>query len=206
MPDDMLTILKARYRSVIEVFDQGYDEVLFLGADQVFFDEFYLYDDHADVLLVPHAGTLPPLDNKSPSRYDLLRTGVFNSDIVLWRNKPETRKALEMIDQAIQIDHRADFSKGLFYDQTFLNLLPGNLRCEICNDPSVNYAFYNMHERELTKIGDRYYVNGYPLVSTQFSGFTIDDPKRISRHQNRLEATGVNLELMNWYASKLAGA
>ncbi len=200
----MILMTVQRQDKILSLFDQGYDQVVFSGADQVFFNEIS-FIDYVDCILFPHCNEPPPLDGRRTNINDLLRTGTFNADLQVWNNTPQSRKFLSWLSEELKRECVSDVGRGLFFDQTYYNLVPAFIS-DVCIDRSSvhNVAFYNLHHNEITQDSDgRWLVNHLPLRSFHFTGFDINNPAKISRHQNRFTATGALLELMEWYATAL---
>ena len=72
-------------------------------------------------------------------------------------------------------------------DQIWLNPVPYYFRsAHVLEDPGYNMAYWNLHERSVSKKDGRYYVNEKsPLVFFHFSGYSIAAPLSISAHQTR---------------------
>jgi hypothetical protein len=57
-----------------------------------------------------------------------------------------------------------------------------------------NVAYWNLHQREIRKKRNNYFVNDDPLIFFHYSGYSIKHPEQISRHQDRISFEG-NVEL-----------
>jgi len=56
-------------------------------------------------------------------------------------------------------------------------------------------AYWNLHERNLVFRNNRYCVNDQPLVFFHFSGYRLNEPNRLSLHQNRIkESDNIDLQ------------
>ncbi len=199
----MIQMTVQRQDKILELFDQGYHQVVFSGADQVFFSEIN-FDTRPSCILFPHCSEPPPLDGKLTNINDLLRTGTFNADLQVWNNTAESRMFLTWLSAELKRECVRDIARGLFYDQTYYNLVPAFIEDTFINRySSHNIAFYNLHHNNVTRRDNEWLVNELPLQSFHFTGFDINAPARISRHQNRFTASGALLELMEWYATAL---
>jgi hypothetical protein len=78
-------------------------------------------------------------------------------------------------------------AEGFFVDQNWLNLVPLFFKSvKVVRHPGYNVAYWNMHERELSVIDGRFFINEtHPLVFFHYSGYNYLEPKSISRHQDR---------------------
>ena len=72
-------------------------------------------------------------------------------------------------------------------DQSWLNFVPLFFKgVGIIKHPGCNVAYWNLHERNIEEKGNSYFVNKeFPLLFFHFSGYSINHPGLISRHQDR---------------------
>ena len=64
----------------------------------------------------------------------------------------------------------------------------------VCNHLGYNFAYWNFHERNLSLVNSRYFINNsYPLIFIHISGFDIDNPENLSKHQNRFNLENLKL-------------
>lgn len=182
----------------------GYDVVLFVGAD-VWFTERPDYDFGrvSGGLLTPHFLTPLPDDERSPSNFGTLTTGVYNSDYTFWRNSIYTVNFLKWQREQMRI-YSCSKEPPYFYDQGLLSFAPLMSEfIEVNRDPGMNVAYFNLHERKLSKEHGRWMVNGFSLVSFQFSGYDpINKPMTLSRFNTRKElqtlaVTQLMMEFLN---------
>lgn len=198
---DPIEMLRRRPAEILKALEEGFDQVIFSGADQIFFQpiSFDFHTPEPNGVLFRHCRIPPPNDGRHPTVHDVLRTGTFNSDLQVWNNTAKTRDFLAWYARELTRECVTDFSRGLFFDQTYLNLAP----CKTYPWNDHNVAFYNLHDRVVTRRNGKWYVGDVYLSSFHFSGFVPDDPSNISKHQTRFRATGDLLELMNWYRDEL---
>jgi glycosyltransferase involved in cell wall biosynthesis len=79
-----------------------------------------------------------------------------------------------------------DIPSGLFVDQKWIDLVPGFYPDhKILHSPGYNAAYWNLHERPITRSGDNWLVDGEPLSFFHFSGYIPFAPGKLSKHQNR---------------------
>lgn len=185
-------ICASRPEAILRTFEKGYDLVIFLGADVVFYKyPELLFNPEFDVIITPHLTAPIPNDGMFPSNESIAKTGHLNSDLVVWKYTPSVVNFLRwqrdiMIDKCIE-------SSNIFLDQTWLNFLPFFIRdVHIERHPAYNMAYWNFKQREHVE-----------PVCFQFSGFDPDNPKAISRHQNRYKAEGKFLEFLEDYARRI---
>lgn len=201
-PEDESTIIKilqektngtyveglAKNRIVVaKGFLANYDEVVVIGADCVLYDRIDNFLDMPGTVLIPHVITPP--DNPAA----LYKTGHVNADLMLFR-----QCSLPLLNWLISQDMKEETNNGSFYEQTLLSATPFFFdNISICKDPSINIAYFNLHERIL-----------HGLKMFQFSGYIPGSPERISKHfdWNKIQRVDeATLELFRDYESRING-
>ena len=140
----------------------------------------------SDIIITPHF-TTPLNDDKLQTEEDFLNSGLYNLGFIAVK---KTSEGLEMINWwAERLLNKAyiDLSRGLFTDQIWINFVPLFFnKVKILKHPGYNMAYWNLHERRVSKKEKEYYVNKqYPLVFYHFSGFNPLIPDILSKYQNR---------------------
>jgi hypothetical protein len=102
-----------------------------------------------------------------------------------------------MIDQGYERP-----KEGLNADQKWLNFLPfyfQNVR--ILTHAGCNVAYWNLHERNIEKRASNFFINNEPLLFFHYSGYSFQQPEKISRHQDRfsMKDNAAIQELFNIY-------
>ncbi len=166
------------------------EKVIFLDSDMLVFSSLHFVENELEkksILLTPHILTPFKKDGKRPFEREMLKNGVFNGGFFAVKNNEEGNSFLNwwkerMIDQCY-----VNLKEGMFVDQKWLNLAPiffsalGWLQ-----HPGCNAAYWNLHERTISKKENQFYVNDEPLLFFHFSGYSMDLPHQISRHQDRV--------------------
>jgi hypothetical protein len=191
----------------------GYRRVLFFDPDVYVFSSLQiildLLDDHF-VVLTPHLTQLDGADDGTKPDDDYLRCGVFNLGFIGFNGGAKGRALLSWWRARTQSKGYADFPDGLYVDQKWADFFPcfDEGVC-IARHPGLNVAHWNMHQRTLSRDGDRYRVNGQPLVFYHFSGFDPRKPDQTSRPHGRgrvtLEGRPEYQELFEGYREKWLG-
>lgn len=141
----------------------------------------------SNVALTPHALSPLPVDGRRPSEAAFLVSGSYNLGFVgLRRSAESTRLLLWWRDRLVRGGASAP-EKGLFTDQKWIDLVPSFFEgVEIVRDPSLNVAYWNLHERgEIRLEAGRYFVGARPISFFHFSGFLPTRPDLLSKHQDR---------------------
>jgi len=137
------------------------------------------------LVLIPHL-TTPFPDDQKPSDDDILRAGVFNLGFLAMRNDEAAQKLLGWWQRKVYHNCLVAFEMGMFVDQKWMDFVPAFFKSTaILREPGYNVAYWNLHERTVTRLGDAFLVNGEPCYFFHFSGFNPDQPSIISKHQTR---------------------
>ncbi|EIT84617.1 glycosyltransferase [Fictibacillus macauensis ZFHKF-1] len=165
---------------------------LFLDAD------IYLYSPLQEleelvathsIILTPHITSPLPQDQKIPSELDLIRAGTYNAGCIALRNDEHSKQFLRWWSDHLEHECMNDQKKGLFMDQKWLELVPGLFSgVHILRNKAYNAAYWNLHERKISRQDNQYYVNEQPLAFFHFSGYDYE-LQRVSHYQNRYKMT-----------------
>jgi hypothetical protein len=185
------------------------DMLFFLDSDILVFDSFKFIEEQLvnnSILLTPHITEPYPDDKYRPQEKEILKTGIFNGGFLGLRNDENSHALLDwwrprMVDQCYERP-----KEGLNVDQKWLEFVPLYFKkVKVILHPGCNVAYWNLHQREVRKQGNKYFVNDEPLIFFHYSGYSIKHPGQISRHQNRVSFEGsIELkELFQHYHSAL---
>lgn len=159
-----------------------------------------------DIVLTPHIMRPLPLDGKRPSEQDIMISGAYNLGFIALRRSPATGEFLRWWEERLEDGCRIDVAQGLFTDQKWIDLVPSLFPSTvILRDPTYNVAFWNLHERSVSRDEGAFLVNDEPAAFFHISGFDPRKPQTLSKHQTRIEvAPGSTLEeLLESYAALL---
>jgi hypothetical protein len=138
------------------------------------------------LVLTPHANT-PILDGFKPDDLDFLKFGAFNLGFVGVARCDEGISFLDWWSERCLSNGFYEPQLGLAVDQKWVNLAPiffPNMR--VLRHMGFNVAFWNLHERKISKQNDAWMVNdNSPLVLVHFSSFNTKDPDSIAQKQTR---------------------
>lgn len=161
------------------------------------------------LLLTPHALKPYPRDGLDIDERMLLLSGTFNLGFIAVPNAPWTPDFVHWWGERLRTDALIDPGNGLFTDQRWIDLAPTLFPCDIVTDPGMNVAYWNLHERPLTQVGDGWHAGGAPLRMFHYSGFDPRHPHLVSTHQRhnprvvRSDNPALG-ELLDRYASLVA--
>ena len=187
----------------------GADKLIFLDSDMLVFDSLAYIENELDkhsILITPHILSPFPFDGKRPFEREMLKNGIYNAGFFALKNDAEGQKFLDwwkarMVDQCY-----VNLKEGMFVDQKWLNLVPVFFpSTKWLDHPGCNMAYWNLHERKLSKNGERFIVNGQSLLFFHYSGYSMEQPHLISRHQDRvsMEENPALKELFQLYQDTL---
>jgi hypothetical protein len=161
------------------------DKLLYFDPDIFVFaplDSLFDELDRHPTLLTPHilspgtAGAILPYTA-------FLRFGVFNLGFIGMRLTQETSRLLDWWEHQCLYFGNIDVTEGIFVDQKWINLFPcfsGNVR--ILRLPGCNMAYWNLHERKLSKSVDGWLVNDSSrLMFFHFSNLDPADRENIKK-------------------------
>jgi glycosyltransferase involved in cell wall biosynthesis/SAM-dependent methyltransferase len=161
--------------------------------------------DEYQIILTPHI-TSPYNDHYKPSEVELLRAGAYNLGFIALANTEETSSMLQWWEAKLNRLCLVDFSRGLFVDQKWIDLVPGLFSgIYILREPGYNVAYWNLHERKISIEGNHIYCNGRPLYFFHFSGYNPDNSCDVSKHQDRhnFSSIGMASNLFTKYGREL---
>jgi hypothetical protein len=164
--------------------------------------------ENHNVLLTPHIITPIPLDGLIPNEGNFLNFGIYNLGFLCLKRSYVVIKMLQWWKERMKINCFARVAEGIFVDQLPMNLVPIFFpEVKICLNPGYNMAWWNLHERTLSKNanGD-YFVNGInPLMFFHFSSYDPCNKGIISLSQTRYKMDKVPFiaELFSEYDKQL---
>jgi len=174
------------------------DILFFLDSDILVFDSFMFLEeqlsDHS-ILITPHITEPYPDDQRRPQEKEILKTGIFNGGFLGLKNDENSHALLDwwkprMVDQCYERP-----KEGLNVDQKWLELVPLYFKnVKVISHEGCNVAYWNLHQKQIRKQGNKYFVNNQPLIFFHYSGYSVKHPDQVSRHQDRITFEG-NAEL-----------
>lgn len=187
-------------------------QIIYMDTDILVTSSLQFLEDELtqhSIILTPHILSPLPGDGKRPQETAILKTGIYNAGFFGVRND-ENGNAFLKWWRDILIDHCYEDGKmGLSSDQSWLNFVPVFFKnVDIIRHPGCNVAYWNLHERQVEKRVGSYFVNkGFPLLFFHFSGYSLQHPELLSRHQDRFSMNDnpVVKELFRLYHANLAG-
>jgi glycosyltransferase involved in cell wall biosynthesis/2-polyprenyl-3-methyl-5-hydroxy-6-metoxy-1,4-benzoquinol methylase len=164
--------------------DEGAEAVMYLDPDiRVYGSLARVWELAAEhgIVLTPHTTQPYPRDDSPVNSFYILAAGVYNLGFA--GVAASARPFLDWWWQATRREALNDVAKMMFTDQRWIDFVPCLFEPYILKDPGYNVAYWNLHARALTFDGDRFAVDGEPLRFFHFSGYDVDQPWLLSRHQ-----------------------
>lgn len=170
------------------------DAVIYFDPDIIVFQPLTrLFDSLTShsIVLTPHT-VEPTPDWETPNEQHHLNTGIFNLGFVGLRNDDTARQFVRWWQQRLTYECRIDLCEGLFVDQQWVNFAPIYYPDVLIEKHrGYNVAYWNVHERLLSKEADSWLVAGLSTGAKEllqffhFSGYGVQKPNAISKYQTR---------------------
>lgn len=166
-------------------------KIVYLDPDIILFSslkEVFTNLDKYDFILTPHILT-PILEEKYYSHQKgVLNTGVFNLGFIAINYNATSEKIIDWWTLHMRTHGHCNSVVGEFYDQKIMNLLPiFSNKVLIEKNAGYNVAGWNIHEREISKIEGKYFINSSPLCFYHYSGFVKDKSSNLISNYNDLK-------------------
>ena len=183
--------------------------VIYFDPDIIVFDSLKPMEENLlkyNIILTPHI-TSPILDKFTTREIDHLNTGLYNLGFVATSRSEGSQKMIAWWMERLKKDCRIDLCNGLFVDQHWMIFVPIFFKEITLVDSYAGYnvAYWNLHERKVTQINGKFFINNQPLVFFHFSGYGINKLHEVSKYQNRstFENRPDILPLFEYYANQL---
>jgi len=191
----------------VKKYDAG--KVIFLDSDVLVFDSLEPIErrlDEFSILITPHITTSYPDDGKRPVEKELLKNGIYNAGFFALKTDDAGMKFLNWFKTRMTDQCYVSVKEAMNADQSWFNFVPVYFDgAALLNHPGCNVAYWNLHERIISKRVGKYFVNDERLVFFHYSGYSLKEPGVMSRHQDRFhmkENPAIN-ELFKIYRENL---
>lgn len=175
-----------------KLFNDGYEKVLYLDPDIYVTDSLkYIYEllDNKSIILTPHYNNIQKVYSGSVTEEELLFVGIYNLGFAGIKNNGIGNKIIDWWCDRLESKCYADHRDALHVDQRWMDFIPGFFPDDvhISHHAGINTAIWNLHERDLTIVDDKYFIRDmdsgelYPLLFFHFSGFDPDKAETINR-------------------------
>ncbi|QIL83148.1 glycosyltransferase [Diaphorobacter sp. HDW4A] len=165
---------------------RGHEQVVYLDPDIEVFAPleavFRLLDEGASFVLTPHL-TQPAERAAFPDDMGIMRAGVYNLGFLGVGACDEAQSILRWWARRLEHHCVSEPERGIFVDQKFMDLVPGFAeRARILRETGYNAAYWNLHQRALSRDGGLWRIDGAPLRFFHFSGIDPANLRRLSKH------------------------
>lgn len=193
------------------------DVAIYLDPDIVVFKELSAvisaFHNGYEVVLTPHILTPLPADGKTPNDLSIMRAGIYNLGFAAFANTAATRAIIAWWGRQLRTQGLADVSAGLFTDQKWVDFVPAfSAATFIIREPGYNVAYWNLHERNLTRADGVWritFIDGSrsDLVFFHFSGYAASTDQ-LSKHETRYrnKPPGDTLHILRQYSERLTAS
>jgi hypothetical protein len=196
--DPKEVVVAAKAEAIAHLLATGADRVLFVDADSLVLGDLgpllHRIADHA-ITLVPHH--VAPLHGPAAIADELhqLVGGTFNGGLLAVCDRPAARAFLDWWRERLRDHCRLATAEGMFYDQRWLDLVPGLFDdVGVLRDPAYDTAYWNVAQR-----------SARDCRLFHFSGFDPDGPGPVTRWAPELglDAMGEFAALFGTYRAAL---
>lgn len=183
----------------LKLFEQGFDQVIYLDPDIEIFrpldSVIAAMDDGASFVLTPHL--LAPAENDAnPSDIVIMRAGIYNLGFLACSRQHESESLLNWWARRLRYECISDQNAGIFVDQKFMDLIPGFAEhCKILRDVTCNTAYWNLSQRTLTEEPEGWLVDGQPLSFFHFSGVEPGNVDMLSKYTDLFRGAAISAPL-----------
>jgi hypothetical protein len=207
-PAELSTSLKAALLSHVA---RKRGVAAFVDADIEIFGSLSGLEERArehGIVYTPHSLSPLPNDSLVGNQGAILTVGAANSGFVVVSDAEEPLRILDWWDAWLLTECKVSILYGRYYDQTWLDLVPGFAESfHVERDPGCNVAYWNLPERDLAGSEGAWTVNGEPLRFFHFSGFNPHLPGQLrdgGDGEDRIVDPGPELrELLAGHARRL---
>ena len=183
--------------------------IIYFDPDIIVFESLNLLKENLEkysIVLTPHITS--PINDKFDTReIDHLNTGLYNLGFVAISRSKASEAMINWWMERLKKDCLIDLCNGLFVDQHWMIFVPIFFREHVLVDKYFGYnvAYWNLHERVVSQVNGKFFINSVPLIFFHFSGYGINKPEEVSKYQNRsnFENRPDIIPLFEYYARQL---
>jgi hypothetical protein len=183
--------------------------VIYFDPDIIVFQPLIALEQNLEkynIVLTPHI-TTPYNDDKWQAEEDLINTGIYNLGFIATSRSEETMKFVKWWMKKLFDGAYIDLCNGLFTDQHWIEFAPVFFDKVLINKYlGYNIAYWNLHERFISKKEDVWYVNDkHEVRFFHYSGYSPFKPKIVSKYQDRIQFSERNdiIEIFELYKKQL---
>ena len=168
------------------VLSQGYSEAHYFDSDILFYSDMATISDHleqAPIVLTPHRLTPSAVGD---DELTLMQAGQFNAGFIGVKDSVVSQSFLGWWWERTSQLAFNEPALGMCGDQRWLDQVP-ILFPDACihRDPGLNVGHWNIDERQLHNVENRWLIGTERLIFFHWSGFDPNNPTRLSVHSER---------------------
>jgi hypothetical protein len=154
---------------IFHLLRNGFKKIVYLDADILvvndFSDLFEMLDRYAFVLS-PHWLQPQLVQHSDVSVREMADLGIYNGGMWGVQHELGGTAMLEWLMRVLPEVGFDDPHNGMYVDQKILPLAAQLFSSQVgcMRHPGYNVAYWNLHEREITRVDNRYLINGQPAV------------------------------------------
>jgi hypothetical protein len=172
--------------------DNAIEKLLYIDPDIYIFNELaYVFStlDVSEIMLTPHITEVMDDDGFFPDDSLYLKYGIYNLGFLGLKRSDTADKLLSWWCDKLSSQCFDDTRNSYFVDQKWIDMVPAMFdKVYISKNQGCNMAYWNLHERRLTKVDDVILVNNkYQLLFFHFSSVDISDENSITSKQERFD-------------------
>jgi GT2 family glycosyltransferase/glycosyltransferase involved in cell wall biosynthesis len=179
-------------------------KLVYLDADVLILDNLaplFATLDERSIVLAPYLASSQEEEGVWTSDLRVLHESAHSTGFIALADKPTTHEFLAWWHKSIEQGTPAPGA-----DQRWIDRVPALFGdVHVVREPGYNLGYWNLHCRRIEFVNGKTLANGQPAYFFSFSGFEPDNPKGVSRHQNRytLEMLGEAQKLFQNYRDLL---
>jgi hypothetical protein len=160
----------------------GLAEVIYLDADVAAcgsFGRVWSTSPHHSLVVTGHHLRPPPLAPHYSREIEIVDLGIVNGGFALWRRSAVAEEMLGWLKTRLPAYGFCDPARRMYVDQKLLPLLLAYFPDSIhfSRDPTLNIAYWNVHERDAVRRGAKQWAIGdADVVFFHFSGYRVARP------------------------------
>lgn len=162
--------------------ERNYEKVIYLDPDIYVYsslDIIFNWLDKKDMVVTPHYNNIAVNYSGAETEEELLYVGIYNLGFCAIRKSEIGVKIVNWWMNRLESKCYADKNNALHVDQRWIDFLPAFFpdNILITRHPGMNVAIWNLHERELIKSDDNFFVKDLVtneidnLLFFHFAGF-----------------------------------
>ena len=131
--------------------------------------------------VTPHCLMPIPRTGAGPTEREIMAAGVYNLGYI-----GVTQRLVALLDwwaERLRRDSIIDVERQLFTDQRWIDLAVGIFQPHIERSTAYNVAYWNLDQREISRVDGKWLVDGEPLRFFHFSGYDPGHPYWMSKYQ-----------------------